>query len=324
MAATVHVLRPQSPSIAGYLRVGHTGHRKLLDLHAGGRLSFRRIVFDATHFNEQLELAKTLKVGGCEIVLDPNFAEMAMVGRSVSSSIQRLPWANLHGPWQPEDFDRRRNQDAARAIAEFSVRAGVHAVLAPTHLLEQMNDAWRPIDLRMCEALRFELDQCGGSDIAVDYQLISTSSLLKDSTNRTALLADIEGMPVENVWVRASGFGATATGSGTRQFVESLRGFHEMGRPLIADMAGGFAALGTAAFGAVAGLATVSGRRRALRRQTGKRRLPVAGALAHELMSTNLTATLKKINCRRFSMPKAGGHASDATIPHAALMEART
>ena len=191
----------------------------------GGRLSFRRIVFDATHFNEQLELAKTLKVGGCEIVLDPNFAEMAMVGRSVSSSIQRLPWANLHGPWQPEDFDRRRNQDAARAIAEFSVRAGVHAVLAPTHLLEQMNDAWRPIDLRMCEALRFELDQCGGSDIAVDYQLIATSSLLKDSTNRTALLADIEGMPVENVWVRASGFGATATGSGTRQFVESLVDF---------------------------------------------------------------------------------------------------
>ena len=81
MAATVHVLRPQSPSIAGYLRVGHTGHRKLLDLHAGERLSFRRIVFDVTHFNEQLELAKTLKVGGCEIVLDPNFAEMAMVGR---------------------------------------------------------------------------------------------------------------------------------------------------------------------------------------------------------------------------------------------------
>jgi hypothetical protein len=40
MAATVHLLRPLAPPIAGYLRVGHTGHRKLLDLHAGGRLSF--------------------------------------------------------------------------------------------------------------------------------------------------------------------------------------------------------------------------------------------------------------------------------------------
>src|SRR5690606_24642663 len=128
-----------------------------------------------------------------------------------------------------------------RAIAEFAVKADIHAVLAPTHLLEHVNDIWRPIDLRMCEALRYELDQCGGSDIAVDYQLITTSTLLKDSANRAALVAEIDGMPIENVWVRASGFGATATGAGTRQFVESLRDFHEMGRPLVADMAGGLA-----------------------------------------------------------------------------------
>src|ERR1700735_3533414 len=54
MTATLHVLRPQTPPIAGYLRVGHTGHRKLLDLHAAGRLAFRRIVFDAAHFDERL------------------------------------------------------------------------------------------------------------------------------------------------------------------------------------------------------------------------------------------------------------------------------
>jgi hypothetical protein len=43
MAATVHVLRPQTPPIAGYLRVGHTGHRKLMDLHAAGRLPCRHL-----------------------------------------------------------------------------------------------------------------------------------------------------------------------------------------------------------------------------------------------------------------------------------------
>jgi hypothetical protein len=58
MAATVHMLRSLTPPIAGYLRVGHTGHRKLLDLPAGGRLSFRRIVLDAAYFDEQAELAK--------------------------------------------------------------------------------------------------------------------------------------------------------------------------------------------------------------------------------------------------------------------------
>jgi hypothetical protein len=254
MAATLHHLRPTTPSIAGFLRVGHTGHRKLADLHAAGRLPYRRVVFDAAHLTEQVELAKSLKATGCEIVLDPNFAEMATAGKFGSSAIQKLAWANLDRPWQPSDFDRRRNHDAAKAIAEFAVKAGIHAVLAPTHLIETANDAWRATDLRMCEALRYELDRCGGADIAVDYQLITTSAILKDAAARAAFVADIEAMPVENVWIRASGFGATATGAGTRHFIESLRGLHDVGRPPIADMAGGFAGLGAAAFGAVAGI----------------------------------------------------------------------
>jgi hypothetical protein len=120
MAATLHVLRPTTPTIAGYLRVGYTGHRKLADLQAAGRLPYRRVVFDAAHFAEQLELAKTLKASGCEIVLDPNFAEMATLGRFGSSAIQKLAWANWDRPGEPSDFDRRRNHDAA--IGQAKVR----------------------------------------------------------------------------------------------------------------------------------------------------------------------------------------------------------
>ncbi|MGE4220489.1 MAG: hypothetical protein AB7G39_13665 [Alphaproteobacteria bacterium] len=254
MAATVHVLRPQTPPLTGFLRVGHTGHRKLLELQAAGRLQFRRIVFDAAHLEEQIELAKRLKASGCEIVLDPNFAEMATEGRFGSSSIQKLPWANLDRPWRPDDFDGRRNHDTAKVVADFAVKAGVDVVLAPTHLLEKVRDSWQVIDLRLCEALRRELDQSGGSDTAIDYQLITTSTLLKDGVYRQALAADLASMPIENVWIRASGFGATATGAGTRHFIEAARGFHEIGRPLVVDMAGGFAALGAAAFGAVGGI----------------------------------------------------------------------
>jgi len=254
MAATLHVLRPQTPSVAGFLRVGHTGHRKLLDLQAAGRLPFRRIVFDAAHLQDQVELMKRLKATGCEIVLDPNFAEMATFGRFGSSSLQKLPWANLDRPWGPDDFAGRRNQDAAKAIAEFAINAGVDAVLAPTHLIEKANDGWRPIDLRLCEAMRRELDQNGGSDIAIDYQLITTSALLKDAAYRASMVGDLRSMPVENIWIRASGFGATATGAGTRHFIESARGFLELNRPLVVDMAGGFAALSAVAFGAVGGI----------------------------------------------------------------------
>lgn len=36
MAAEIHVLHPNSVPLAGFLRVGHTGHRKLEDLRAAG------------------------------------------------------------------------------------------------------------------------------------------------------------------------------------------------------------------------------------------------------------------------------------------------
>lgn len=48
MAAKVHILHPHSPPIGGFLRVGHTGHRKLEAVHAAGRFHYRRLVFDAS------------------------------------------------------------------------------------------------------------------------------------------------------------------------------------------------------------------------------------------------------------------------------------
>src|SRR5258707_11717551 len=103
MSATIHVLRPASAPVAGFLRVGHTGHRKLEALHAAGRFPYRRVVFDAAHIGEQLELLKMLRTSGCEIVLDPNFAEMSTLGR-FGSAVAKLPWANPERPWGPSDF----------------------------------------------------------------------------------------------------------------------------------------------------------------------------------------------------------------------------
>jgi hypothetical protein len=254
MAATLHVLRPQTPPLAGYLRLGHTGHRKLAELQAAGRFPYRRIVVDAAHVAEQHDLLKTLKAAGCEIVLDPNAAEMATLGRFNSSSLQKLAWSNPDRPWVPDDFGPHRNLDAARAIALFAIAANVDAVLAPTHLVEAGVGGWRTIDMRLCEALRHELDRAGGGEVAIDYQLITTAAVLKDEMQRGALATDIASLPIENVWLRISGFGATATGAGTRTFVETVRPLHSMGRPLIVDMAGGLAGLSTMAMGAVAGI----------------------------------------------------------------------
>lgn len=102
MTATVHVLHSKPPPIGSYLRVGHTGHRKLEALIAASRLRFRSFVFDATHIGEQGDLLSTLQRSGCEIILDPNAAETATLGR-FDSSVGALPWGNADRPWEPKN-----------------------------------------------------------------------------------------------------------------------------------------------------------------------------------------------------------------------------
>ena len=68
-------------------------------------------------------------------------AEMATAGR-FASAVSKLPWANPDRPWTPDDFGRDRNLNTAKAIAEFAVAIGAHAVLAPTHLVEAADGGW--------------------------------------------------------------------------------------------------------------------------------------------------------------------------------------
>lgn len=67
--SNVHILRPASPPLAGFLRVGHTGHHKLEALHAADRLGFTRLVFDAAHAVGQIDFLRTQKAAGREIVI---------------------------------------------------------------------------------------------------------------------------------------------------------------------------------------------------------------------------------------------------------------
>jgi hypothetical protein len=250
--------------------VGHTGQRKLEALHAAGRFPYRRVVFDAAHLAQQLGLLERLRRSGCEIVLDPNFAEMATEG-GFRSAVSRLPWANLERPWHLDDFGPGRNANLASLIAEFALQHRANVVLAPTHLLETANDRWRSVDFRFCEILRRELDKIGGQAVAIDYQLITTYAVLRDERQRPQLVRGIGDLPVENVWLRVSGFGATATGTGTRHFIESVVDLHRLARPLVADCAGGFAALAALAFGAVGGICHGVGQKEGFRASDWKK-----------------------------------------------------
>ena len=251
--ATFYVLHPTSTPPAAFLRIGHTGHQKLEALHAANRFPYRRVVFDGAHIGHQDDLLHLLKSSGCEIVLDLNFAETAAPGR-FSSAVSKLPWGSPGRPWLPSDFGPGRNADFLKLMAEFAVRAGVDAVFAPTHAIEDAGNAWHTVDLASCAHLRSELDRAGGSRIAIDFQLITTARVLKDVQQLARVTEGVAGLPVQNVWLRVSGFGATATGAGTRHIIEAARGLHALGRRLVIDMAGGFAGLSVLAFGAVGGI----------------------------------------------------------------------
>jgi hypothetical protein len=73
----VHILHPTSPPLAGYLRVGHTGHHKLEALHAADRPGSGRLVFDAAYAVGQADFLCAHKAAGREIVIDLNVAETA-------------------------------------------------------------------------------------------------------------------------------------------------------------------------------------------------------------------------------------------------------
>jgi hypothetical protein len=264
MTATVHQLHSRPQPIGSFLRIGYTGHRKLESLIAASRLRFRRFVFDAAHVEEQQDLFATLHRAGCETVLDPNAAETATPGR-FHSAVSALPWANPDRPLLPDDFGRARNLDTAKAIAEFALRCKVDAVLAPTHCLDVFPSPWLAIDLRLCDELRKELDRAGGAHVSIDFQVITTNTLLKDAATRETLIASIRHTPAENIWLRASGFGATASGSATRAFIEACRSFHEIQKPIVADFAGGFSALAAASFGGVGALCHGVGQKEAFR-----------------------------------------------------------
>jgi hypothetical protein len=77
MVATAHVLRARPESIGSFLRVGHTGYRKLESLIAASRLRFRDSYSPRLNIEGQGDLLGTLRRSGCEILLDPNLAETA-------------------------------------------------------------------------------------------------------------------------------------------------------------------------------------------------------------------------------------------------------
>lgn len=251
--ANVIPLHPRPSSVGLFIRLGHTGHRKLETLLAAGRISIDRAVVDAAHLVEQRDLLDALRKSGTELILDTKAAELSTPG-GYSTKARMLPWAHANRHHGPSDFNGEELNSFARRIAIFAVENRVDAVLAPTRPLNGPRDQWLDVDTKSCEVLRRTLDKEGGQAIAVDYPLLITYEAMRDEAERRVFVNALKDLPFENLWLRISGFGSSATAVGTRRYINGADDFHSLEKPIIADGIGGLVGLATIALGAVGGL----------------------------------------------------------------------
>lgn len=246
--------------LACFVRIGEA-HRRLADLHAAGHLPARQVVIEASRFRYQRELINALRENGAEIVLDTEAAELAAPAKFAGRS-HRAPWAVADGPLGPDHFRKSVSDGVVGQIARFAVANRVDVVHTPSHFLGDPTCAdWLSIDTAACRALRKALDREGGSDIAIDYPVIISSAALNNVSARGSVLSALSDLPIDNVWVRVSGFGSNAGPLAMQRYLSSITGFHNLGKPIIGDYLGGIAGMAALAFGALSGLGPGIGER---------------------------------------------------------------
>jgi hypothetical protein len=250
-------VKANSQPVGHIFRLGDTGHRQLADLHAEGRFSPNRVVVDASRLHHQRELIRALRASGAQIILDTKVAELAAPAK-FSGFASGAPWSEYGNgrPLGPEHFGLKASNDVIGRIARFAVENGLDRVLAPTHWLATgaQND-WFKVDQRSCVALRDELDRAGGNRIAIDYLLIIPHVALDEIEQRGQFIAGLKDLPFDNLWLRASGFGADARPLTTTRYISALSAIHNIGHPIVADYLGGLIGLAAVSFGAISGFA---------------------------------------------------------------------
>jgi hypothetical protein len=248
--------------LAFFMRIGEA-HKKLADLHAAKELPAQRAVVDASRLRYQRELVRALRDEGAEVVLDTEAAELA--SRAKYRGHSRLaPWAveGSVAPLGPDAFKKGAPVDIVGQMARFAVENSFSVVLSPAHYLGDPDvKDWLTVDRDVCVRLREALDREGGRDIGIDYPLIVPHTDLADAGTRGHLAQQLADLPIENVWIRASGMGSDAGPLTLKRYLSGIGGLHNLGKPIIADHIGGLVGLAAMAFGVVSGVAHGVGER---------------------------------------------------------------
>ena len=264
MSGNVVEFKSPTRPIAQFVRI-NDAHIRFLELHEAGKLPIERAVFDASRISRQKALIQALKNEGVEIVLDPETAELA-AREKIKTHVRKAPWAAIAegGLLHSSYFDGTFTQaNVIRSIAEFAVDCKVDTVLAPTHYLADKDfGGWLSVDYGSCLSLRNELDKLGAKNIAIDYPVLHNHTALNHQETRNEIIKQIVDLPIDNLWIRASGFGGNEPKpQSVRQFLTSLFDFQRAKMPIIMDHSDGLIAQSLLAFGGISGIAHGIGER---------------------------------------------------------------
>jgi len=72
------------------------------------------------------------------------------------------------------------------------------------------------------------LDSEGGGKIAIDYPIIIDQMMLRDESQRGALISLLSDIPFENTLIRASNFGDDASAPGLKEYINALDRLHNL------------------------------------------------------------------------------------------------
>lgn len=235
-----------------YFRLGRNDHTTLMRVLAAGAPPFSGAVLAASLEKRQREMRLELSRRGVETVLDPLALELATPGGWDRESLRALDWAGeqIH---TPRHFGGAGVAALADPIAKFAAEKRYSALIAPTHYIAGVDDAWWAADRRVVRRLRFQLDAAGRRDIGIYYRLALSRRVLLDREQRYALIAGLAELEIDAVWLCVHPVSARCGPLVLRSYVELCQDFHRLQLPVVAERTG-FAGLALLGFNAVGGI----------------------------------------------------------------------
>jgi hypothetical protein len=250
--ATPRLLRPVGPPLGVYLRPSRNDHSAILQLLAEGSPSLAGVVFDPCLEARQEELRSETLRHQLETVLDPRAVELATASGFKRAGVAQLPWASEE-PHTPDVLRGSGADELLDPLARYVASKSFSAVLAPTHYLVNAHDPWLEVDAALARGLRDRLDAAGKHETVVYYPLALHASAFRDATQRRMLIAPLDALPVDGVWLRIHPFGSTSGPMALQRYIEACRDFHALRLPLVAEHTGTIG-IALMSFGAVGGM----------------------------------------------------------------------